>query len=122
MKIIIILLIFSHIAELTAWLNHKLNEPLESKESSTHQKHVLPTPEAGCLGPEVKLLDAKDDSYLVHISNDKLTVQSQTAFATVKANCCVFKGKWMYEVNALAHIETPMMVKFIPRILGSTSV
>lgn len=56
--------------------------------------------ERGCLGPATKVFDVRgDNAHAVKISMDSLTVQSQTAFSTVKANCCVFRGKWMYEVQ-----------------------
>lgn len=44
-------------------------------------------------------VDPNDNNNLVKISKDKLTIQSQSAFCTLKANCCVYKGKWMYEVQ-----------------------
>lgn len=57
-------------------------------------------PAEGRLG-QVKVVFAQDSSgnNLLNISKDLLTIQSQSAFSTVKANCCVFKGKWMYEVG-----------------------
>lgn len=59
---------------------------------------VLPE---GRLGPSkvVFVADQSDGNNLVKISKDKLTIQSQSAFCTLKANCCVYKGKWMYEVS-----------------------
>lgn len=86
------LLIKSHVRELKAWLAHKLAVNAENAvELSGSQE--------GCLGPAIKVLDVQEGSHTVNISNDKLTVQSQTAFSTVKANCCVYKGRWMYEVR-----------------------
>lgn len=38
-------------------------------------------------------------SNLVKISKDRLTLLSQSAFSTLKANCCIFAGKFMYEVQ-----------------------
>lgn len=54
----------------------------------------------GRLGPAkvVFVADQNDGNNLVKISKDKLTIVSQSAFCTLKANCCVYKGKWMYEV------------------------
>lgn len=44
------------------------------------------------------LLD--DDQRLgVNASKDGLLIQSQSPFPTVKANCCVYRGRWMYEVQ-----------------------
>lgn len=36
---------------------------------------------------------------MMNVSPDRLTVQSQSAFSTSRANVCVFGGKWMYEVQ-----------------------
>lgn len=88
-----------HINELRRWLNHKLvSIPNEVELFSDPSNRFLPS-DNGCLGPAIKVLDVKEDSHTVFISKDKLSVQSTTAFSTVKANCCVFKGKWMYEVQ-----------------------
>lgn len=32
------------------------------------------------------------------IDADRLGLSSHSSFSSIKANCCVFKGKWMYEV------------------------
>lgn len=80
-----------HIKEFNQWLNTKLN--------AFNQPNVgLP---AGRLGPSKVIfsVDPNDANNLVKISKDKLTIQSQSAFCTLKANCCVYKGKWMYEVQ-----------------------
>lgn len=82
-----------HIQEFSAWLKRKLN--------GIHQQYgvtkMLPE---GRLGPAkvVFVADQNDGNNLVKISKDKLTIVSQSAFCTLKANCCVYKGKWMYEV------------------------
>lgn len=55
--------------------------------------------QAGRIGPLKTVLDVTGGAPLVHISKDKLTVQSQSAFSTIKANVAVYKGKWMYEVQ-----------------------
>lgn len=34
-----------------------------------------------------------------NISRDKLTIRSQGRFMTVKANTCVYGGKWQFEVS-----------------------
>jgi Kip1 ubiquitination-promoting complex protein 1 len=45
-------------------------------------------------------IDSTDSmTNLVKISKDRLTLLSQSAFSTLKANCCVFAGKFMYEVQ-----------------------
>lgn len=86
--------VHSHIKELTAWLNAQIQEEEDAAAVTAHMLQM------GCLGPTVKMFDIKGESaHTVNVSKDWLTLQSQTAFSTVKANCCVFKGKWMYEVK-----------------------
>lgn len=36
---------------------------------------------------------------MMNVSQDRLTIQSQSAFSTSRANVCVFRGKWMYELQ-----------------------
>ncbi|GBP06061.1 hypothetical protein EVAR_73893_1, partial [Eumeta japonica] len=48
------------------------------------------------LGPELVIFDI-DFSSTVRITNDRLSVRSQGSFNTIKANVCIFGGKWMYE-------------------------
>lgn len=38
-------------------------------------------------------------SNMVKISKDRLTITSQSAFSTLRANACIFSGKCMYEVQ-----------------------
>lgn len=52
----------------------------------------------GRIGPPTTIIDVKPELNNCHISTDKLTIQSHSPFLTLKANCCIFKGKWMYEV------------------------
>lgn len=89
------LFIYSHVSELKKWLSQKLSPIPDGSEEVATKKA------AGCLGPAVKYLDVADGGPLhsVIISANKLEVQSQSAFSTVRANCCVFRGRWMYEVQ-----------------------
>lgn len=82
-----------HVQEFSSWLKNKLGAIQQQYGSSK----ILPE---GRLGPSkvVFVADQNDSNNLVKISKDKLTIQSQSAFCTLKANCCVWKGKWMYEV------------------------
>lgn len=47
------------------------------------------------------VFDVQDEDLkvAVNVSKDRLLIQSQSPFPTVKANCCVYRGKWMYEVQ-----------------------
>lgn len=80
--------------EFTTWLKSKLAAIQQQCGSSKVAAE-------GRLGPAkvVFVADQNDSNNLVKISKDKLTIQSQSAFCTLKANCCVYKGKWMYEVR-----------------------
>lgn len=86
-----------HIQEFSSWLKTKLN-------NVQHQYGAAKVLPEGRLGPAkvVFVADQNDTNNLVKISKDKLTIQSQSAFCTLKANCCVYKGKWMYEVCDLS--------------------
>ncbi|XP_013113066.2 E3 ubiquitin-protein ligase RNF123 isoform X2 [Stomoxys calcitrans] len=50
------------------------------------------------LGPEYVIFDI-DFSSTARVANDRLSVRSQGSFNTIKANACVFGGRWMYEVQ-----------------------
>lgn len=51
------------------------------------------------MGPAKVVFDSEWDSGMMNVSPDRLTIQSQSAFSTSRANVCVFRGKWMYEVQ-----------------------
>ncbi|XP_058056698.1 E3 ubiquitin-protein ligase RNF123 [Anopheles bellator] len=82
-----------YLAEIGMWLDEKLNDhPYEPHHSAND------APVEGRLGPRRTIFDVADDRSIL-ISKDKLTLQSPNAFSTVKANCCVYSGRWMYEVQ-----------------------
>ncbi|XP_040165617.1 E3 ubiquitin-protein ligase RNF123 isoform X1 [Anopheles arabiensis] len=83
------------IAEIGLWLDEKLNDhPFDPHPSNAG-------PVEGRLGPQRTVFDVTEEGFDTNllISKDKLTLQSQNAFSTVKANCCVYSGRWMYEVQ-----------------------
>lgn len=43
--------------------------------------------------------DVEPTSVRMKISEDGLTLKSISPFAMARANCGVYKGKWMYEVQ-----------------------
>lgn len=86
---------FSQIHELNKWLIEKL-----SKLDEKHSFHFIDS-DCGRIGPPRTVIDANAEPNNCNLSKDKLTIQSQSPFLTVKANCCIFKGKWMYEVNKI---------------------
>lgn len=84
----------SHVKQLNGWLKTQLHDETAAADQSARLV------ELGCLGPSVKTFDVRGDrAHTVNVSKDLLTVQSQTAFSTVRANCCVFRGRWQYEVQ-----------------------
>jgi len=52
------------------------------------------------IGPDLTIFDV-DYTTTVRVSSDRLALRSQGSFNTVRANCCVYGGRWMYEVIAV---------------------
>lgn len=78
-------------------INSFLDEKLESfKEVSDESENQIICPS------KIVVWDIDgSDSLANHVktSKDRLTLVSQSAFSTLKANCCVFAGKFMYETQ-----------------------
>ncbi|XP_011648350.1 E3 ubiquitin-protein ligase RNF123-like [Pogonomyrmex barbatus] len=53
----------------------------------------------GRIGPYLVRFDISMHHGLCIVSPDRLSVNSQSSFSTMRANTGVFKGKWMYEVQ-----------------------
>lgn len=53
----------------------------------------------GRIGPHIVRFDVSMHHGLCIVSPDRLSVNSQSSFSTMRANNGVFKGKWMYEVQ-----------------------
>ncbi|CAL8088738.1 unnamed protein product [Orchesella dallaii] len=66
-------------------------------EESKRQQRVVN--QEGRLGPNIVKYDASSHIGTFIISNDRLSVNSQCNFGSVKACSCVYKGKWQYEVQ-----------------------
>ncbi|KAM7363066.1 kip1 ubiquitination-promoting complex subunit 1 isoform 2-T2 [Cochliomyia hominivorax] len=78
-----------------SWLNDKLdNIEVKYKEDVLKQQLEM----RSRLGPELVIFDI-DFSSTVRIANDRLSVRSQGSFNTIKANVCVYGGRWMYELQ-----------------------
>lgn len=77
--------------QIGAWLDEKLQVHAAERQKNEQE------PVEGRLGPKRTIFDVNEDGSIL-VSKDKLTLQSQNAFSTVKANCCVYSGRWMYEV------------------------
>lgn len=91
---------------MSAWLKDQLRDENSAATQSDNTDRLLA---AGCLGPAVKafVMPTKPGTTAV-MSKDRLSVTSRTAFTTLKANCCVFRGRWMYE--ALMHTKGIMQI------------
>lgn len=81
-----------------SWLKEKLDD-LETKCKEDVLKQQMEM--RSRLGPELVIFDI-DFSSTVRIANDRLSVRSQGSFNTIKANVCIYGGRWMYEVINVA--------------------
>lgn len=91
---------YSQITELRSWLDAKLSTLQENATKSSTTGDIESFRD-GFIGTETVVFDVLDDELKagVNVSNNGLLIQSQSPFSTVKANCCVYRGKWMYEVQ-----------------------
>jgi len=64
----------------------------------------------GILGPATSKFDPETHVGTILLSTDRLCVQTQSGFATVRACTCVFKGKWQYEVWPISLIGSKMIL------------
>lgn len=80
-------------------MDEMINEVQEKSSQSPRKKHILP-PLDGRIGPAEVVFDQKSmvAPLGLRLEPDNLGVTSHTNFSTVRANCCVYRGKWMYEV------------------------
>lgn len=82
-----------------SWLNDKLAVIEANCLEAHHLQQLEMRPR---LGPELVIFDI-DFSSTVRIDNSRLSVRSQGNFNTIKANVCVYDGRWMYEVCMKLH-------------------
>ncbi|XP_011189510.2 E3 ubiquitin-protein ligase RNF123 [Zeugodacus cucurbitae] len=86
------------------WLTERLNViELNSIHATKTQRVEMDSR----LGPEQTICDI-DFTSTVRISADRLSLRSQGSFNTIKANVCVYGGRWMYEV--LLHSKGVMQI------------
>ncbi|CAL1271521.1 unnamed protein product [Larinioides sclopetarius] len=52
----------------------------------------------GILGPEKVIFDVSSNVGSLVIDRDRLGLSSQSNFSSIRGNCCVYKGKWQYEL------------------------
>ena len=53
----------------------------------------------GRLGPKLVRFEISNPLGQYYLSPDRLSVNSQGNFSTIRANTAVFKGKWIYELQ-----------------------
>lgn len=57
----------------------------------------------GKIGEESTVLDKESSTEDIELKNDKLRMAANGTFTSIRANNCVFKGKWCYEVMLLSN-------------------
>lgn len=79
-----------------SWLDDKFQA---IQTDSNEEIRRLYTETESRIGPDLTIFDV-DYTTTVRVSSDRLALRSQGSFNTVRANCCVYGGRWMYEVIA----------------------
>ncbi|XP_013421955.1 E3 ubiquitin-protein ligase RNF123 [Lingula anatina] len=74
-----------------------LSSFLDSVLDKQSEEHKSPE-RVGFLGPQDILFDITANVGTLLVEADRLGVASHSNFCTIRANGCVFKGKWIYEV------------------------
>ncbi|XP_017110333.1 E3 ubiquitin-protein ligase RNF123 [Drosophila elegans] len=77
------------------WLDDKFQQ---IQTDSNEEIRRLYTETENRIGPDLTIFDV-DYTTTVRVSPDRLTLRSQGSFNTVRANCCVYGGRWMYEIH-----------------------
>uniref|UniRef100_A0A1A9W1K7 RING-type E3 ubiquitin transferase n=1 Tax=Glossina brevipalpis TaxID=37001 RepID=A0A1A9W1K7_9MUSC len=75
-----------------SWLKDKLDAIESNCREAILEQHC---DMRSRLGPELVIFDI-DYSSTVRIASDRLSVRSQGSFNTIKANVCVYGGRWIY--------------------------
>ncbi|GFO15438.1 E3 ubiquitin-protein ligase rnf123-like [Plakobranchus ocellatus] len=66
---------------------HPVNHP------QTHQMEMM-----GRLGPSESTFDVLTSVGILLLDPDKLGITSHSNFSSIRGNCCVYEGKWVYEL------------------------
>ncbi|KAH0568854.1 E3 ubiquitin-protein ligase RNF123-like [Cotesia glomerata] len=64
-----------------------------------NQNEVIEDTRPGRIGPKLVRFDVSTHHGLIIVSPDRLSVNSQSNFSTLRANTGFFEGKWMYELQ-----------------------
>ncbi|EDW84144.1 uncharacterized protein Dwil_GK13978 [Drosophila willistoni] len=78
-----------------SWLDDKFQQ---IQTDSNEEIRRLYTETEARIGPDLTIFDV-DYTTTVRVSSDRLALRSQGSFNTVRANCCVYGGRWMYEIQ-----------------------
>ncbi|XP_055377471.1 E3 ubiquitin-protein ligase RNF123 [Condylostylus longicornis] len=79
------------IGHINYWLDAKLQQ-IEEQTNNIQRPNKI--------GPEKVVFDIQEfRENVVQVCSDRLTLKSHGTFNTVKANACVYGGKWMYEIQ-----------------------
>lgn len=78
-----------------SWLDDKFQA---IQTDSNEEIRRLYTETESRIGPDLTIFDV-DYTTTVRVSSDRLALRSQGSFNTVRANCCVYGGRWMYEIH-----------------------
>ncbi|VDH90316.1 Kip1 ubiquitination-promoting complex protein 1 [Mytilus galloprovincialis] len=81
-------------------LQYFLGSVMENPKSDSKAKKGNKENTSGRIGPSEVVFDFRSNggSGIVAVESHRLEVTSCSNFSTIRANCCVFKGKWVYEV------------------------
>ncbi|XP_030375899.1 E3 ubiquitin-protein ligase RNF123 [Scaptodrosophila lebanonensis] len=78
-----------------SWLDDKFQQ-IQTDSNDEIRKLYAETEQR--VGPDLTIFDV-DYTTTVRVSTDRLALRSQGSFNTVRSNCCVYGGRWMYEVH-----------------------
>ncbi|XP_020813353.1 E3 ubiquitin-protein ligase RNF123 isoform X1 [Drosophila serrata] len=78
-----------------SWLDDKFQQ-IQTDSNEEIRRLYMETESR--IGPDLTIFDV-DYTTTVRVSSDRLALRSQGSFNTVRANCCVYGGRWMYEIH-----------------------
>lgn len=92
-------------AALKALSLENLGEHLDKWVDDEVPKQEKPAPQAECtpvrtgrIGPSEVTFDIMANVGTVIVEADRLGISSHSNFSSIRANCCVYQGKWSYEL------------------------
>nr|QVD39346.1 E3 ubuquitin-protein kinase RNF123 [Schistocerca gregaria] len=84
-----------YLRTISQWLEDALNNMKMDTDENIH----FCDKREGRLGPSHVCFDVASHVGLFVLGSDRLSVNSQGNFSTIRANVCLYKGKWQYEVQ-----------------------